>query len=571
MDPTSKFFAKLRKLAVTLESETSRLQNTFENRNDDDDSESKARGMRAYHDLNEEVGNLKGKIRNELAEQKKRESDVDGFLHACKVMEQRVSNDIQNLRTHLGKYGYQAPCDSQRPTKLNDGEAEEKASEDGTNSAVGEEGIQNEEEGAVLPSPPKMAPSLADAMRTPQLSDFGLSEMQLKRVLAGAEWCSEVPPMPQMSLPHPALNTPPPMPVTPKCALRMDDEELQTPQMHHFGISEHTACLNNDFTMDLFQKNPGRSKDGSMPTMDSVMESLQARASTMASPEPPVFCTPGFKIKKANGPDSPPAQSGGPDLPFGPPHLPSTPEVPAFETPYVNRVVSSKKSARLQGRTPACNGASEAERCWEDGVPDMEMPNLESVLGSSLQNRNGKIPQISETEKLGKDPAVSSLELDGPTEGFSLGTPRIRTNFQEPSTPEMPDLSSVTQDICKLLAQAQRKKTAAADMHQQTLLEKARRSPLPPVESVSVVSQSEFQTLPYYLRTMSLSSLNQAVNNINRFTEEHRGEVREFREEDLKRIINVGTMAPVYIVCLKELRRLTQGLNAGDCRLVTHR
>ncbi|CAG5865318.1 unnamed protein product [Menidia menidia] len=517
MDPTSKFFAKLRKLAVTLESETSRLQNTFENRNDDDDSESKARGMRAYHDLNEEVGNLKGKIRNELAEQKKRESDVDGFLHACKVMEQRVSNDIQNLRTHLGKYGYQAPCDSQRPTKLNDGEAEgeEKASdEDGTNSAVGEEGVQNEEEGAVLQSPPKMAPSLADAMRTPQLSDFGLSEMQLKRVLAGAEWCSEVPPMPQMSLPHPALNTPPPMPVTPKCALRMDDEELQTPQMHHFGISEHTACLNNDFTMDLFQKNPGRSKDGSMPTMDSVMESLQARASTMASPEPPVFCTPGFKIKKANGPDSPPAQSGGPDLPFGPPHLPSTPEVPAFETPYVNRV-----SARLQGRTPACNGASEAERCWEDGVPDMEMPNLES--------RNGKIPQLSETEKLGKDPAVSSLELDGPTEGFSLGTPRIRTNFQEPSTPEMPDLSSVTQDICK--------------------------------------------TLPYYLRTMSLSSLNQAVNNINRFTEEHRGEVREFREEDLKRIINVGTMAPVYIVCLKELRRLTQGLNAGDCRLVTHR
>jgi len=38
MYPTSQFFSKLRKLAVTLESETSRLQNSFENRNNDGDS-----------------------------------------------------------------------------------------------------------------------------------------------------------------------------------------------------------------------------------------------------------------------------------------------------------------------------------------------------------------------------------------------------------------------------------------------------------------------------------------------------------------------------------------------------
>lgn len=38
MDPTVHFFAKLKKLAVTLESETVRLQNVFENRNNDGDS-----------------------------------------------------------------------------------------------------------------------------------------------------------------------------------------------------------------------------------------------------------------------------------------------------------------------------------------------------------------------------------------------------------------------------------------------------------------------------------------------------------------------------------------------------
>lgn len=49
-----------------------------------------------------------------------------------------------------------------------------------------------------------------------------------------------------------------------------------------------------------------------------------------------------------------------------------------------------------------------------------------------------------------QEPVVSSVELDSATQQFSLGTPRLRRDFQEPSTPEMPDLSSVTQDICKV-------------------------------------------------------------------------------------------------------------------------
>lgn len=38
MDPTVEFFAKLKKLAVTLESETDRLQQAFETRNSEDDT-----------------------------------------------------------------------------------------------------------------------------------------------------------------------------------------------------------------------------------------------------------------------------------------------------------------------------------------------------------------------------------------------------------------------------------------------------------------------------------------------------------------------------------------------------
>lgn len=82
MDPTVEFFAKLKKLAVTLESETERLQQVFESRKSEDDtgetkqprqcsrigpngscqvliSDTTATAMRAYHEVNCDVGNLK--------------------------------------------------------------------------------------------------------------------------------------------------------------------------------------------------------------------------------------------------------------------------------------------------------------------------------------------------------------------------------------------------------------------------------------------------------------------------------------------------------------------------------
>lgn len=134
-------------------------------------------------------------------------------------------------------------------------QAEEAKDEEADDDSVEEEG-QEEDGGNPSSMAPKPELPNTDVLRTPQLSDFGLSELHLKRVLAGTEWCSEVPPMPEMNLPQPShkASVPSPMPITPKCNLRMDDYELQTPQMHDFGITEHTMCLNNDFTMNLFKK-----------------------------------------------------------------------------------------------------------------------------------------------------------------------------------------------------------------------------------------------------------------------------------------------------------------------------
>nr|XP_020487683.1 spindle and kinetochore-associated protein 3 [Labrus bergylta] len=602
MDPTARFFTKLRKLTVTLETETTKLQEDFENRNnDDDDRESSARAMRAYHGLNCDVGNLKGQIQGQLAQQKARGNEVSSFIKACRVMEQRVTQDMQTLRGHWEKYGYQAPPDTQKLTKAQSQESEaedEDANEDEATPEGGEEDSQSEAEGYPSTSPPNPGPPpFTDVLRTPQLSDFGLSEMQLKRAMAGAEWCSEVPPMPEMSLPHLALGTPalPPMPLTPKCALRMDDDELQTPQMHDFGISEHTMCLNNDFTMDLFKKNVTKPQRPSadMPAHpgDSFMKSFQTQVNKFESPEPPVFCTPGLKIKKANGTCATPAQGNrDQESPIHPNILPTTPEVPAFQTPYMNHIVSTKKSARqtepikmqtdddnpsFELLTSPQNGTTGSKRTWEYNVPEMsimEMPDLESLLGNTLQSRSAKmLKKTSERNEVIKEPTVKSLELDGPTQEFNLGTPRIRMDYQEPCTPEMPDLSSVTQDICKLLSEAQKKKTVMAIVNPNVRPDK--NSPLRRAAKISAVSESEFQSLPSYLRQMTLNNLNQAVHNINKYSEEYQGENTEFQMEELRRITNVGTRTPVYILCLTELKRLSHvggARNTSVYKLRTH-
>uniref|UniRef100_A0A3Q1F238 Uncharacterized protein n=1 Tax=Acanthochromis polyacanthus TaxID=80966 RepID=A0A3Q1F238_9TELE len=330
MDPTSRFFSRLRKLAVTLESETSRLQQAFESRKEEPDS---------------------GEWDTPLVQQKAHENEVDSFIQACRTMEQKVSRDVQTLKAHWEEYGYQAPT-SKDCSLLTAQEAEDEGPEEGEAEPAEREGGGQEEDGENLSSSPPAAPTFSDVMRTPQLSDFGLSEMQLKRTLAGAEWCSEVPPMPEMNLPHPALSTPAPplLPLTPKRALRMEDEELQTPQMHDFGISE-----DNDFTTKLLQKNaeePHRWKMfGSVFSHLSSLNSLNL-SDILASPELPVLCTPGLKIRKTNGrSSSSEPDSGEPESPPGP-NLPSTPQVPAFQTPYMTRLVSTKKVRRAATRPP---------------------------------------------------------------------------------------------------------------------------------------------------------------------------------------------------------------------------
>lgn len=86
--------------------------------------------------------------------------------------------------------------------------------------------------------------------RSPQLSDFGLERYMITHALpkpAGAESHHQEEPQATPAARQLAAT----LPKTPRCALRMDDFECVTPKLEHFGISEYTMCLNEDYTVGL--------------------------------------------------------------------------------------------------------------------------------------------------------------------------------------------------------------------------------------------------------------------------------------------------------------------------------
>lgn len=84
--------------------------------------------------------------------------------------------------------------------------------------------------------------------RSPQLSDFGLERYIVSQVLPNPPQAvnnqKEEPKILTPFSKHSLLKTP-------KCALKMDDFECVTPKLEHFGISEYTMCLNDDYTIGL--------------------------------------------------------------------------------------------------------------------------------------------------------------------------------------------------------------------------------------------------------------------------------------------------------------------------------
>ncbi|RXN18137.1 potassium sodium hyperpolarization-activated cyclic nucleotide-gated channel 1-like protein [Labeo rohita] len=480
MNPSERFFAKLRKLTVYLETESNNLLHASQNPQDEDEDEEN--GAQALYQLHSEVRALKRQVQDQLATHDS--TEMRNFVRRCLVLKQRTTEDIDRLKKHYEKYGYRPRTARQGKTEMSGRkEAEEQAERDSEKLDAAEE--DNEigqgvcEEAQQSETPEKMQPPV-DQLRTPKLSDFGLSALQFQRVIGEAEPPHSAAPVPAVALSPPpfVMNMHPPQPKTPKCSLRME-EDAPTPRLEDFGISEYTMCWNNDFTMDLFNKKPpksnsertenGQKPSHVFPTLSSVANKNVGNES-LESPEPPVFCTPGFKIEKHRIPSSPPLNGKNDlDSPPRPNNCPSTPELPAFETPFISKLIkkddrqeeSDRHKASQEGslRLPAPSfDAPEMPkvlRYEDEAIP--EMPTLQSLFGNSLafKNTSGDASQ----RKMGADvldlkQTPVPMHENGFNQDWCLATPKVRMKFPvEPCTPEMPDISSVTQDILKLVAQ----------------------------------------------------------------------------------------------------------------------
>ncbi|XP_052422192.1 spindle and kinetochore-associated protein 3 isoform X1 [Carassius gibelio] len=479
MNPSERFFAKLRKLTVYLETESNNLLHASQNPQDDDEDEEN--GAQALYQLHSEVRALKREVQNQVATHDGASTELRNFVRRCLVLKQRTTEDIDRLKKHYETYGYRPRTARQGNAEMNGTKNAEKLDAADENEAMGQ-GIC--EEAQQPETPEKMQPPV-DQLRTPKLSDFGLSALQFQRVLGEAEPPHSAAPVPAVALSPPpfVMNMHPPQPKTPKCSLRME-EDAPTPRLEDFGISEYTTCWNNDFTMDLFNKKPpktssertgnGQIPSHAFPTLSFgpnkgvVNESLE-------SPEPPVFCTPGFKIEKHRLPSSPPMKGMNDlDSPPRPNNCPSTPELPAFETPFVSKLIkkndrqeeSGRHRASKEGSFPLAD-LSNTNRAPSFDAPEMpklhryedeaipEMPSLQSLLGRSIAFKTAS--SDASGMKMGTDHLLDLKQTPVPmheNQDWCLTTPKVRVKFPaEACTPEMPDISSVTQDILKLVTQ----------------------------------------------------------------------------------------------------------------------
>ncbi|XP_068786341.1 spindle and kinetochore-associated protein 3 isoform X2 [Struthio camelus] len=308
MDVSRSFFEKLRALALTLEKEAKQLERALHREDPDYEDESP---VRVLHDLHCEVRTLKGDVNASLDKSCSERQEIHDFVKASEILMQRNAADLGKIRELFQKYGYKPPVKDST-------EAEKEQEEINSESKAS---VQNKSDQEKVDDVPHLAACTEnplvprDLLRNPQLSDFGLSQYAFSRSWSATNGQHPTNGHQENSKNRTPLKTEPPsvLPKTPKCMLRMDDYECLTPKLEHFGISEHTMCMNEDYTMALIHKTAQTSKNlpkkddpevnaaemtsrEVMVTPGAKTRETDGNADCMASPLKPVFCTPGVKI-----------------------------------------------------------------------------------------------------------------------------------------------------------------------------------------------------------------------------------------------------------------------------------
>ncbi|NXF44147.1 SKA3 protein, partial [Oceanites oceanicus] len=200
------------------------------------------------HDLHCKIETLKEDINASLGESCSEKQAIHDFMKAAEILMQRNAADLGKIRELFQE------CDYKPHEEINS---------DSTESVQTKSGEEKADDAPHLPSCTEKPLVPKDPLRNPQLSDFGLSQYAFSRPWSAGKGQHATNAHQANSKNTTPLKTQTPciLPKTPKCMLRMDDYECVTPKLEHFGISEHTMCMNEDYTMSLIHKTAQTSKN----------------------------------------------------------------------------------------------------------------------------------------------------------------------------------------------------------------------------------------------------------------------------------------------------------------------
>ncbi|NXW95158.1 SKA3 protein, partial [Alopecoenas beccarii] len=205
--------------------------------------------IRVLHDLHCEIRTLKEEVNASLGKSLSEKQEIQEFMKASEILMQRNAADLGKIRELFQKYGYKPheEINSDSTASVQNKSDEEKADD-------------------VPPLPASMEKPLApkDPLRNPQLSDFGLSRYAFSRPWSAEKGQHTTNTYQENSKNRTPLKpqTPCTLAKTPKCTLKMDDYECATPKLEQFGISEHTMCMNEDYTISLLRRTAQASQKG---------------------------------------------------------------------------------------------------------------------------------------------------------------------------------------------------------------------------------------------------------------------------------------------------------------------
>ncbi|XP_063250731.1 spindle and kinetochore-associated protein 3 isoform X2 [Prinia subflava] len=345
MDVTGGFFGKLRDLALTVEKEVTQLERAMRREDADCEDESP---LVVLHDLHCEIKTQKEDVDASLGKSCSEKKAINEFMKASEMLMQRNAADLGKIRELFQKYGY-------KPHGKDSTEEEDDVSSESGMSVQNKSDEEKAKDAPQLPVSPEQAPLPKDPLRNPRLCDFGLSQYAFGRPCSAARAQHAAGPRQHRPRNETPLRVPTPraLPKTPKCKLKMDDYECVTPKLEHFGVSEHTMCMNEDYTMSLIQKTSqtikklvkrGEDDRGDLPEMrikeimvtpasKSSKRGENAAADWMASPMVFVFCTPDVKVSSKTNNTVLSRSPETKELPL-PSHT-ATPQCPDFQTRWL--------------------------------------------------------------------------------------------------------------------------------------------------------------------------------------------------------------------------------------------